>query len=108
MVRSLLHALVPPAVVFLLSTSTAARVWLVQPDGSGDAPTIAAAIDSVSGTDIIELADGTYMGEGNRDLYDHEKTFVIRSVSGNPAACVIDCGGTAGEPHRGIVFAGSG
>ncbi len=97
---------------FFLSMSipadTAARSWLVQPDGSGDAPTIAAAIDSVSGNDIIELADGLYTGEGNRDLDNMEKAVVIFSSSGDPLNCVIDCEGSADDLHYGIRFYGGG
>jgi hypothetical protein len=40
----------------------------VAPDGSGDAPTIQAAIDSSAPQDVVELADGTFIGPGNRDL----------------------------------------
>jgi hypothetical protein len=85
-----------------------ARTWLVQPDGGGDAPTIAAAIDSVAGNDIIKLADGLYTGEGNRDLYNMEKSIVISSSSGDPLSCVIDCEGSALDPHFGIRFYGGG
>ncbi len=85
-----------------------AKSWLVRPDGGGDAPTIAAAIDSVTGNDIIELADGLYTGEGNRDLNNMDKTIVIRSVNGDPLNCVIDCEGSADAPHFGIRFYGGG
>lgn len=37
-----------------------ARMWHVFPDGSGDAPTIAAAIDSSSAPDTIAVHPGTY------------------------------------------------
>ncbi len=100
--------LLAPALVLLLSTSALSRIWAVQPDGAGDAPTIRAAIDSVSGGDFIELADGTYTGEGNRDLNNHEKSIFIRSASGNPAACIIDCEGSESDPHTGISFWGGG
>lgn len=84
------------------------RTWHVNPAGTGDAPTIAAAIDSVADTDIIELADGVYTGDGNRDLTNLEKAIVIVSQSGDPAACVIDCQGSANENHHGITFYGGG
>lgn len=55
--------------VMILCAPSAARTWLINPQGTGDAPTIAAAIDSVAlFYDIIELADGVYTGDGNRDL----------------------------------------
>jgi hypothetical protein len=43
----------------------------VYPDGSGDLPTIQAALNASPRGTIIELADGTYAGEGNRDLDFH-------------------------------------
>jgi len=92
----------------LLAAPASATVWTVYPDGSGDAPTIQAAIDSCSGGDIIELGDGVFSGPGNRDLIGAEIWFVLRSQSNNPEACIIDCQGSATEPHFGISFAGGG
>lgn len=100
--------LVAPVLILLLSTTAGARSWVVHPDGGGDAPTIDAAIDSVSGTDIIELIDGTYTGDGNRDLHNNEKAIVIRSISGDPTACIIDCQGSENDQHRFIAFYGGG
>jgi hypothetical protein len=50
----------------ILATSAAVRAdtWMVYPDGSGEAPTIAAAIDSCVSGDIIIVGSGTYF-EGN-------------------------------------------
>jgi predicted outer membrane repeat protein len=76
----------------------------VQADGGGDFVTIQDAIDAVSETDIIELLDGTFRGEGNRDLDFLGKTITIRSQNGDPSLCVIDCESTALEPHRGFHF----
>jgi len=92
----------------LLPVSAAARIWLVNPDGTGDAPTIQAAVDSLSSGDEIILADGVYTGAGNRDVYNSEKLFAIKSLSGDPAACVIDCQGSEGEPHRAFSYSGGG
>jgi hypothetical protein len=95
---------------FLLPLSNAeAEVWVVKSDGTGDAPTIQAAIDSLiwSG-DVIELTDGVYTGDGNRDLYTSGKSLLIRSQSGNPANCVLDLEGSEVEWHWGIVFAEDG
>ena len=96
--------------LFLLPLSTAeARVWVLNPDGTGEAPTIQACIDSLTWSgDIIELMDGVYTGEGNRDLYTSGRNFLLRSQSGNPANCIIDVQGTEEEWHWGIVFAEDG
>lgn len=88
-----------PICCVLAASSVSARDWLVAPDGSGDAPTIQAAIDSLDSGDHVVLADGIYTGFGNRDLYNSEKIFVVRSQSGDPTACVIDCQGSATESH---------
>jgi hypothetical protein len=87
----------------------AAVVWTVHPDGTGDAATIQAAIDSVALIgDIIELADGVYTGPGNRDLISYEKMFVVRSQSGDPSTCIIDLGGDPADHHWGFTFSGDG
>src|SRR5262245_33670767 len=41
-------------------TYAAARDWRITPDGSGDAPTIQAGVDSASAGDVVLLAPGTY------------------------------------------------
>jgi predicted outer membrane repeat protein len=78
--------------------------YLVRPDGTGDFPTIQAAIDAVLDGAVIELATGIFAGEGNRDVDFHGKAIVVRSQSGDPALCVVDCEGSASEPHRGFNF----
>ena len=70
-------------------------------DGSGDAPTIQAAVDSAGASDIVELGDGTFAGPGNRDV-SVPQSLTFRSQSGNALACVIDCEGTPQENHRGF------
>jgi len=79
-------------------------VFEVRADGAGEYPTIQGAIDAAESGSIIELADGTYTGDGNRDLDCRGKTLTIRSQSGNASSCVIDCGGGPGDPHRGFDF----
>ncbi|MCK4512498.1 hypothetical protein KAW64_12215, partial [bacterium] len=51
----------------MCSPATAAT-YLIEPNGSGDYETIQAALDAVTGGDIIELAAGTFRGDGNRDI----------------------------------------
>lgn len=81
-----------------------AETYTVRPDGTGDYPTIQTAIDAAVDGDIIELTDGIFIGEGNRDIDYLGKAITIRSQAGNPAVCVIDCEGTEIEPHRGFSF----
>ena len=79
-------------------------LYRVEADGSGDLPTIQAAIDAASDGTTIELGDGTYTGPGNRDIDFAGKAVVVRSRSGSPAACIIDAQGSATESHRGFRF----
>lgn len=70
----------------IISSSAPARTWHLQPDGSGDALTIAAAIDSVTAGDVIELACGTYY-EWALML---KSGLTIRSATGQPECAIID------------------
>jgi len=81
-----------------------ATTYVLDPDGTGDFSTIQEAIDGASGGDVIELADGVFKGEGNRDIDFLGKPIVLRSRSGNPEACTIDCEGSPGYEHRGFIF----
>ena len=83
---------------------TTGTTYLVNPDGTGDLPTIQAAIDSASNGDIILLADGVYTGTGNRDVDFHGKGVTVKSISGDPELCIIDCEGNWIKMHRGFVF----
>jgi hypothetical protein len=92
--------------LILAPSPTSSRTWYVTPDGTGDAPTIQAGIDSAAAGDVVELADGQFAGDGNRDIAFGGKEIVVRSASGNATACVIRCDGTVSEPHRGVLFTG--
>ena len=100
------------AVVFLaaalLPANAPATTYTVRPDGTGDFPTIQAAIDAAVHGDVIELTNGTFRGPGNRDIDYRGKAITVRSQSGSPEACVIDCEGRPSEPHRGFHFDGDG
>jgi hypothetical protein len=85
--------------LLLWASACPGGVWHVRPDGAGDAPTIQAAVDSALAGDTILLSDGTFTGPGNRDIIV-EKSLTIRSESGDPTACVIDCQGSSADRHR--------
>lgn len=90
--------------LFLLPVSATAVTYRVAPDGGGDFPTIQGAIDASLDGDIIELASGTFTGDGNRDLDFLGKAVVVQSEIGDPVTCFLDCGGSESEPHRGVRF----
>ena len=83
-------------------------VHVVHPDGSGEFPTIQAAVDGIPDGDIIELADGTFTGPGNHDIGIADRDLTIRSGSGDPAACVVDIQGASSDNHRGFNISGEG
>jgi predicted outer membrane repeat protein len=91
-------------VVLAAPMSSKGETYVVSPDGSGDYPTIQAAIQAAQDGDVIELTDGIFIGDGNRDLDYLGKRIGVRSQSGNPETCVIDCQGSPGDPHRGLRF----
>lgn len=69
----------------------------------GDQPNIQAGIDAAVPGDRVLVADGTWIGEGNRDLDFGDKAIALLSENG-PLVCVIDCQGTGPDPHRGFWF----
>ena len=69
----------------------------------GDFATIQEAIDSARSGDIVEVAPGTYRGDGNRDIDFRGKAITVRSSDG-PDSTIIDCSGSEG--HRGFYFHG--
>jgi predicted outer membrane repeat protein len=85
---------------FVLASTAWAGTLYVLPDGSGDVPTIQAAVDSVAPGDTVLLGSGTYTGEGNYNIALHDKAFLMTSETGDPADCVIDCEGHLGSPRR--------
>ncbi len=82
--------------IFLLAAPALAFAdkHLVNSDGSGDFPTIQAAIDASAPGDSVLLGDGEFMGPGNRQL-DIPHPLLLASLSGEPALCIIDA---EGEP----------
>lgn len=47
-------------VCFILPRSALSRTWYIKPDGTGDAPTIQAGVDSAASGDTVLVAPGSY------------------------------------------------
>ncbi|MGB2807405.1 MAG: right-handed parallel beta-helix repeat-containing protein, partial [Sedimentisphaerales bacterium] len=93
--QSGLISLVLLSVIFLsqtgyAQTASAGRTIYVDDDGPGDFNNIQAAINDANDGDTIIVADGTYTGDGNRDIDFLGKAITLRSESG-PQNCIIDC-----------------
>ncbi len=71
-------------------------------DGSDCGPkaTIQAGIDAASDGDEVVVADGIYTGAGNKNLDFAGRAITVRSASGDPDTCIIDCEGDG----RGFYF----
>ena len=57
----------------------------------GDYPTIQEGIDAAVDGDEVVVADGTWTGVGNTNLDFGGRLITVRSDSGDPALCIIDC-----------------
>ncbi|MEE9369934.1 MAG: S8 family serine peptidase, partial [Sedimentisphaerales bacterium] len=66
-------------------------------------PTIQQAIDNSWDGGTVWVADGTYTGEGNRDIDFKGAAITVRSENG-PQNCIIDSNGTKTESHRAFYF----
>jgi len=97
------RAIIAFAAVVAGVAASQARIITVDDDNPADFSTIQAAIDDANDGDTVLVADGTYTGDGNRDIDFHGKAITVKSQNG-PENCIIDCNGTVEEPHRGFYF----
>lgn len=88
-------------VVIMLCWVCAAEAAIIRVPA--DHQTIQAAITVSEFGDTVLVADGTYSGDGNRDITYLGKAILVTSENG-PRHTVIECGGTSSAPHRGFVF----
>lgn len=102
--NGLLHIMLIIGLLGLGSCSAHATVFVVHADGSGDFPTIQAALDAALPGDTIELTDGLFTGDGNRDLDFGGKALTLRGQSGNADLCVLHCQASSSDTHRGFHF----
>ncbi|MBD3219012.1 MAG: hypothetical protein GF310_12120, partial [candidate division Zixibacteria bacterium] len=65
--------------------------------------TIQDAIDAALNGDTILVADGTYSGDGNRNLNFLGKKIIVVSQNG-PENAIIDCQGSQADPYRAFLF----
>jgi hypothetical protein len=91
------------SVCLLLAIPCQAEIITVDDDGPADFNNIQAAIDDSNDGDTIIVADGTYTGQGNRDISFIDKVITLRSENG-PDNCIIDCNGSEFDRHRGFYF----
>jgi hypothetical protein len=64
------------------------------PEGDARWTNIQQAIHAAEDGWTIELCDATFAGLGNRNIDFHGKVLTLRSRSGNPENCIINCEGT--------------
>ena len=97
-------ALAACVILLLLTFTVGATTWYVRPDGTGDLPTIQAAVDTLAPGDTLLLASGVFTGDGNINIAVPAKAFLMMSETADPEDCIIDCEGHLGSPRRGFNF----
>ncbi len=76
---------------------------LIVPDDYAD---IRSAVRAAHNGDTVYLRNGNYKGEGNRDIWTHDKTIVVLSES-DARHTIINCQGGQNDHHFGFVISGS-
>jgi len=95
-------AAVACALILTLCPAALGRTIRVANDAPADFHTIQSAIDDANDGDTVLVAPGIYTGPGNRDI-EVCRAITVRSEEG-PGSCIIDCGGSAAEPHQGFIM----
>src|SRR5262245_29439620 len=98
------------------ATASDARTWYVKPDGTGDAPTIQAAIDSAGAGDTVLVASGSYtwtsQGAQGATMVRMKADVVLRGEAGASATWldaegrgqVLQCTDVSGARLEGLSF----
>jgi hypothetical protein len=82
------------ALLLLSPVCLLGHTWYIDPAGTGDAVRIGDGLALTVSGDTLLLADATFTGVGNSGLRVIGKSVAIVSESGDPNACVVDCGGS--------------
>jgi len=90
--------------LILCAGLASATTIYVKPDGTGDVPTIQAAVDLAAAGDTVLLASGTFLGTGNHNVVVPSMPISIRSETGDPGDCILDCEGYLGFGRYALEF----
>jgi hypothetical protein len=91
--------------MFLVTLSLPALGAVINPDGSGDYPTIQSALGDLPTGSNITLSPGVFTGAGNWDLSFFGKHFNFYGGTGDPADVIFDLNeGPGRDTHRVIVL----
>lgn len=81
-----------------------ATVRTVEANGLGQYATIQLAVAACVNGDVVELGDGIFLGNGNRDIDLGGRRITIRSRSQDPSRCIVDCQADGVNQHFGFKF----